>query len=100
MGNISLHYSKHVDRLYLFSEIQPYKVCRPKTDMSVLLKSCTNGSSEMLTEMSTGITTFLFNLIIMQYFGEDGVAAVTIIMYIYYFSSLFIWELPLQRLRS
>ena len=26
MGNISLHYSKHVDRLYLFSEIQPYKV--------------------------------------------------------------------------
>ena len=35
--------------------------------------------------MSTGITTFLFNLIIMQYFGEDGVAAVTIIMYIYYF---------------
>ena len=39
----------------------------------------------MLTEMSTGITTFLFNLIIMQYFGEDGVAAVTIIMYIYYF---------------
>ena len=39
----------------------------------------------MLTEMSTGITTFLFNLIIMKYYGEDGVAAVTIIMYIYYF---------------
>lgn len=39
----------------------------------------------MLTEMSTGITTLLFNLIIMRYFGEDGVAAVTIIMYICYF---------------
>ena len=26
VGNISLHYSKHVDRLYLFPEIQPYKV--------------------------------------------------------------------------
>ena len=39
----------------------------------------------MLTELSTGITTLLFNLIIMQKFGEDGVAAVTIIMYIYYF---------------
>ena len=39
----------------------------------------------MLTELSTGITTFLFNIIIMKYFGEDGVAAVTIIMYIYYF---------------
>lgn len=57
----------------------------PKFDWKVLLKSCTNGSSEMLTELSTGITTLLFNLMIMKYFGEDGVAAVTIIMYIYYF---------------
>ena len=68
-----------------FLKYSHIRFCRPKTDMSILLKSCTNGSSEMLTEMSTGITTFLFNLIIMQYFGEDGVAAVTIIMYIYYF---------------
>ena len=51
----------------------------------VLVKSCTNGSSEMLTEMSTGITTFLFNIIILRHYGEDGVAAVTIIMYLYYF---------------
>ena len=68
-----------------FLKYSHIRFCRPKADGSVLLKSCTNGSSEMLTEMSTGITTFLFNLIIMQYFGEDGVAAVTIIMYIYYF---------------
>ena len=68
-----------------FLKYSHIRFCRPKADGSILLKSCTNGSSEMLTEMSTGITTFLFNLIIMQYFGEDGVAAVTIIMYIYYF---------------
>lgn len=61
------------------------RFCKPKVNWSVLVKSCTNGSNEMLTEMSTGITTLLFNLIIMRYFGEDGVAAVTIIMYIYYF---------------
>jgi Na+-driven multidrug efflux pump len=61
------------------------RFCKPKVNWSVLVKSCTNGSSEMLTEMSTGITTLLFNLIIMRYFGEDGVAAVMIIMYIYYF---------------
>lgn len=61
------------------------RFCKPKVNWSVLVKSCTNGSSEMLTEMPTGITTLLFNLIIMRYFGEDGVAAVTIIMYIYYF---------------
>ena len=61
------------------------RFCKPKVNWSIFMKSCTNGSSEMLTEMSTGITTLLFNLIIMRYFGEDGVAAVTIIMYIYYF---------------
>ena len=61
------------------------RFARPKADAKVLLKSCTNGSSEMFTEFSTGITTLLFNLMVMKYFGEDGVAAVTIIMYIYYF---------------
>lgn len=65
-----------------YSHIKFYK---PRLNWTVLFKSCTNGSSEMLTEMSTGITTFLFNLIIMKFFGEDGIAAVTIIMYIYYF---------------
>ena len=68
-----------------FLKYSHIKFCRPRINWKVLFKSCTNGSSEMLTEMSTGITTFLFNLIIMQYFREDGVAAVTIIMYIYYF---------------
>lgn len=68
-----------------FLKYSHIKFCKPRLNWSVLFKSCTNGSSEMLTEMSTGITTFLFNLIIMKYFGEDGIAAVTIIMYIYYF---------------
>ncbi len=51
----------------------------------VVLKSCTNGSSEMLSEFSTGIVTFLFNLIVLSLYGEDGVAAVTVVMYVYYF---------------
>lgn len=71
--------------LVYFLKFSHIRFCKPKADWGVLLKSCTNGSSEMLTEMSTGITTFLFNLIILKYYGEDGVAAVTIIMYIYYF---------------
>lgn len=58
---------------------------RPRASFSLLLRCCGNGCSEMLTELSTGITTFLFNISIMRYYHEDGVAAVTIIMYIYYF---------------
>lgn len=68
-----------------FLKYSHIKFCKPRLNWTVLFKSCTNGSSEMLTEMSTGITTFLFNLIIMKFFGEDGIAAVTIIRYIYYF---------------
>ncbi len=71
--------------LVYFIHRSTIRFCKPKFDTRILWRSCTNGSSEMLTELSTGITTFLFNIIIMQKFGEDGVAAVTIIMYIYYF---------------
>ena len=71
--------------LVYFLRFGNIRFARPKADAKVLLKSCTNGSSEMFTEFSTGITTLLFNLMVMKYFGEDGVAAVTIIMSIYYF---------------
>lgn len=71
--------------LIYFMKYGHLKFCRPNWDWKILLKSCTNGSSEMLTELSTGITTFFFNIVILKYFGEDGIAAVTIIMYIYYF---------------
>lgn len=56
----------------------------PKFDGKMLLKSCTNGSSEMVTNLSMAVTTFLFNILMMKYAGEDGVAAITIIMYAQY----------------
>lgn len=71
--------------LVYFLKYSTIKFCKITFDFKVLWKSCSNGCSEMLTELSTGITTLLFNLIIMRVYGEDGVAAVTIIMYIYYF---------------
>lgn len=81
---ISISISALIGLIY-FLKYGHIKFCKPKADFRVLMKSCTNGSSEMLTELSTGITTLLFNIMVMKYFGEDGVAAVTIIMYIYYF---------------
>lgn len=41
-----------------------------------------SGSAEGLTEVGTGITTFLFNITLMRYVGEIGVAAFTIISYL------------------
>lgn len=49
-----------------------------------------NGCSEMATALVTGITTLMFNWTMLNYVGEDGIAAITIIMYVLMFvSSLF-----------
>lgn len=41
-----------------------------------------NGSSEGISEMSAGISTMLFNIVIMQYLGSTGVAAFTALQYV------------------
>ncbi len=46
-----------------------------------------NGCSEMATALVTGIITMMFNWTMLHYVGEDGVAAVTIIMYVLMFAS-------------
>lgn len=60
-------------------------------DGKAFLKTCTNGSSEMVTNLSMSIVTMLYNFQLMRYIGEDGVAAFGVIMYInFIFSSVFI----------
>lgn len=54
---------------------------KPEADFSVLTESCLNGYSEMVSQMATAVTTFFFNRIMMRLSGEDGVAAVTIMIY-------------------
>ena len=41
-----------------------------------------NGSAEGLSEVGTGVTTFLFNITVMRYAGELGVAAFTAVSYL------------------
>ncbi len=53
----------------------------PKLRWRILGESCFNGSSEMVTNISTSVTTFLFNILMMRYIGSDGVAAITVILY-------------------
>ncbi|MCC8179292.1 MAG: polysaccharide biosynthesis C-terminal domain-containing protein [Planctomycetes bacterium] len=53
----------------------------PRFDWRGLAESCINGSSEMVTNLSAAIVTYLFNLTMMQYLGVDGVAAITIVLY-------------------
>lgn len=54
---------------------------KPIFQFHTIIKACTNGSSEMVTQISTGITTYLFNIKMLQYIGVDGVGAITIVLY-------------------
>lgn len=54
---------------------------KPKLRLRVLGESCFNGSSEMVSQLAAAVTTFLFNTAMMCLLGEDGVAAITIIIY-------------------
>jgi putative MATE family efflux protein len=59
-------------------------------NMRVIVGTLTNGSSEMVTNVSTAITTFMFNALTLKYAGADGVAAITIILYCQFlFCSIF-----------
>ena len=54
---------------------------KPVPDFFVLAESCSNGFSEMVSQAATAVTTFLFNHVMMKLLGENGVAAITIIIY-------------------
>lgn len=55
---------------------------KPKFDLQVLVHTMSNGSSEMVSYLSSSVTTFLFNIILMKLVGQDGVAAIAAILYI------------------
>ena len=46
-----------------------------------MLRACGNGASEMMSSVSASITGILYNLQLMKYAGEDGVAAYGVVMY-------------------
>lgn len=54
---------------------------KPKWRGNVLLKTITNGSSEMVAMTAAGLTTVMMNNVIMGFKGEDGVAALSILIY-------------------
>ncbi|MBC3516281.1 MATE family efflux transporter [Neobittarella massiliensis] len=55
--------------------------CRPTWEGRVLAEACLNGSSEMVSQLATALTTFLFNIQMIKLAGEAGVAAVTVMLY-------------------
>ena len=56
-----------------------------------IVKTCTNGISELMSTLSGSIVNMLYNLQLMRFIGEDGVSAYGVIMYtLFIFNSFFI----------
>jgi len=56
-----------------------------RIDWKFLKSVVFNGSSEMVSELSIGFTALVFNLLCLKYAGNDGLAAISVILYIHLF---------------
>lgn len=67
------------------------RLCKTRFYGRMLVKTCTNGSSELMSNISMSIVTMLYNFQLMSFEGQDGVAAYGAIMYIsFVFIAIFI----------
>ena len=64
---------------------------KTKFEGNILLKACTNGSSELMTNISGSLVSMLYNFQLLKFAGENGVAAYGVLMYIQFiFIAIFI----------
>lgn len=69
----------------------PLRLVKTKFDLSPIIQSSINGSSEMFTSLSISLVNMLYNLQLIKLAGNDGVVAYGIIMYILFiFSGVYI----------
>ena len=60
-------------------------------DGKAILRTCTNGSSEFMSNIAMSLVGILYNLQLMNYAGENGISAYGVMMYVsMIFSAIFI----------
>ncbi len=63
--------------------------CRP--DTKAILKICANGSSEMISNLSIAVVSLLYNVQLLRYAGDNGIAAYGVLMYINFLFTAIFW---------
>lgn len=67
------------------------KLVKSKVNFRALGKTCFNGASELMTNISMSLVSMLYNLQLLKYAGENGIAAYGVIMYVnFIFVAVFI----------
>ncbi len=67
---------------FAFNRTHDLYIVKPKWRRHTLIKSCTNGSSEMIGVFARSVVEILFNNILMNLAGANGVASITIMLYV------------------
>lgn len=58
------------------------RLTKTKWDGRTLVKVCVNGSSELMSNVSMSLVGMLYNVQLLKYAGEDGIAAYGVLMYV------------------
>lgn len=58
------------------------RLVKTKVEIMPILKSCANGSSELMTNVASSVVSMLYNFQLMKYLGKNGVAAYGVLMYV------------------
>ena len=67
------------------------RLCKTKFYGKIFFKTCTNGSSELMSNVSASLVSMLFNHQLLKMAGENGVAAYGVLMYVsFVFAAIFI----------
>lgn len=67
------------------------KLGKTSFDGKALIKICTNGFSELLSQISMSFVSMLYNVQLLRYAGADGIAAYGVLMYVgFIFQAIFI----------
>jgi len=67
---------------HFFSKRATIGFVKPSGSYRQILKATYNGASEFVNEISIGITTLIFNYVMIKNFGIEGIAAFTVINYL------------------
>ena len=67
---------------FLLPNKSALRMRRPILNIKALGKTCTNGASELMTNISMSLVSMLYNIQLMKFAGEDGVAAYGVLMYV------------------
>lgn len=67
---------------FLFSKNSRLKLTKTRIEGIILLKACANGASELMTNISGSLVSMLYNLQLMKFAGENGVATYGVLMYV------------------